>query len=636
MFPSLVGPPGPPGGPNIFVPNYALLRLINPLPLYAGYVANVGGNTSIADGGEGMFEYIPTSTDDDDNGTILTPSNPIGRWRRIFDGLNFWVPWFGALSQVALGNNAGILQGAINAASVNGGIVRVPAGTFQVATQLLITYSNVSILGAGLDATTITADNSFTQSAESIGTPYGILEINRTVSQPNRIYNIRVADISFKQLTILPNEPFNSPAYNRKVIFFETVTNLTIERVGIINGNGESLSSAGIVGLSPQNVYVTNCFFTGSQFNSLDFNDRGSGHVITNNIVRDAESGLVFKGYDCVIANNVLVDVRRGGISVNEATYNLPVPVGTSIIVTNNTLQGCGTGNTTTPVTPISAYGGATKYADGEEDSAMLVIGNTIRNTVVDTNQGFGIVVNGNVLVEGNLITGITSGAVGNTQAIKVQAGSVGPGAASSRTFLKNNVVDPISPYWDIGLQINALTATSSVYCSGNDFLGCLEAIHCTAGGLQFVSLNADRINGIIVYAAKWTGAGGGSINGFGEFNGQPISGDSAGTLSCPISGDILQHGNSTVADTTPSVKTVGNGTLELTSATPRTITQFDDGVQGQVITLYFLDGNTTIDDNYPNIVLDGSVNWNAPAGSSLTLKKVSNAIWLEVGRMTR
>lgn len=147
MFPSLVGPMGPPGGPGTFVENYALLRLLDATVWPAGYVAWVLGANTVGDGGEGLFEYLPASSDADNNGTIIEPSNSIGRWRRI--GIVELNPkWFGCKGD-GVTNDTTNFQATITAAVAGSYPIRIPVGTFLVA-GLTINANNFSMAGVGL------------------------------------------------------------------------------------------------------------------------------------------------------------------------------------------------------------------------------------------------------------------------------------------------------------------------------------------------------------------------------------------------------------------------------------------------------------------------------------------------------
>lgn len=135
-FPSLVGPRGPAGGPGLYVTNYAALRALDPSTYAAGYVANVGGYDSVNDGGQGQFMYVPSATDADNDGTILTPSTNVGRWFRMYSGaVN--VKWFGAVGDGAT-NDATAIQNAITylESLANGGAVFIPSGEYNIEAQI--------------------------------------------------------------------------------------------------------------------------------------------------------------------------------------------------------------------------------------------------------------------------------------------------------------------------------------------------------------------------------------------------------------------------------------------------------------------------------------------------------------------
>ena len=82
-------------------------------------------------------------------------------------------------------------------------------------------------------------------------------------------------------------------------------------------------------------------------------------------------------------------------------------------------------------------------------------------------------------------------------------------------------------------------------------------------------------------------------------------------------------------SDTTPSVKT-GN-VWRANNGSTTTITQFDDGIDGQQIVILFTNSNTTIQEN-ANIKLSGGTNFVGTAEDILCLVKV-NAVWYEKSR---
>jgi hypothetical protein len=86
--------------------------------------------------------------------------------------------------------------------------------------------------------------------------------------------------------------------------------------------------------------------------------------------------------------------------------------------------------------------------------------------------------------------------------------------------------------------------------------------------------------------------------------------------------------GSYTNGDTTPTVSNVSY--LTIANTAPTTITQLDDGVDGQLVILKFSDANSTI--TRANAYLAGGVNFVSTDGDTLTLIKVG-ATWFEVAR---
>lgn len=90
----------------------------------------------------------------------------------------------------------------------------------------------------------------------------------------------------------------------------------------------------------------------------------------------------------------------------------------------------------------------------------------------------------------------------------------------------------------------------------------------------------------------------------------------------------MIKYKIQTLADeATPSVL---GYTVWLTGGTTA-ITDFDDGVEGQIITI-IAEHSITITDG-TNIFLNGSVNWAMTATDTLTLIQKANGHWLEVAR---
>lgn len=141
---------GPPGGPGLYVENYDALRALDATIWPSGYQAVVGGYNNVGDGGFGVFFYSPAASNDDNDGTILAPTNAIGRWFRIYSGA-VDVRWFGAVGDGAT-NDATAIQNAINylEGTDNGGALYLPANEYLIETAISIAGTkNLRVFGDG-------------------------------------------------------------------------------------------------------------------------------------------------------------------------------------------------------------------------------------------------------------------------------------------------------------------------------------------------------------------------------------------------------------------------------------------------------------------------------------------------------
>ena len=91
--------------------------------------------------------------------------------------------------------------------------------------------------------------------------------------------------------------------------------------------------------------------------------------------------------------------------------------------------------------------------------------------------------------------------------------------------------------------------------------------------------------------------------------------------------GTLMVNGY-TSGDTTPSV--LGRNQLHVVNSGAVTISNLDDGMEGQIVHLTFADANTTIDRT--NAVLSGGVNFTSSADDSLTLL-LRGSTWVEIAR---
>jgi hypothetical protein len=102
-------------------------------------------------------------------------------------------------------------------------------------------------------------------------------------------------------------------------------------------------------------------------------------------------------------------------------------------------------------------------------------------------------------------------------------------------------------------------------------------------------------------------------------------------TVNDIVSGGITHRkGTYTAGDTTPTV--AGISYMYISNASPATITNFTNAVDGQILHLIFNDANTTITRN--NAYLYLGLNFTSTAYDTLTLIYIAaDALWYEISR---
>jgi len=81
----------------------------------------------------------------------------------------------------------------------------------------------------------------------------------------------------------------------------------------------------------------------------------------------------------------------------------------------------------------------------------------------------------------------------------------------------------------------------------------------------------------------------------------------------------------------TPSINR--SNMFRTANAGATSITNFTQGVEGQHLTIFIQDANTTIVHNASLIILNGGVNFVGTSGSSISFRRI-NGIWIETSRM--
>jgi len=358
--------------------------------------------------------------------------------------------------------------------------------------------------------------------------------------------------------------------------------------------------------------------------------------IFTNNYVSGISPGTSGNGYGISISSS------EGSVTAD------PIPVFNSII--GNIIEDV------TVWTGIDTHGGQNllvadnivhnckygiKITDRDVGGLRTIAPKniTIADNYIDDNGlglGSAIIINGafeasatvdyatNISVTGNVISGhgvstdVTSGGIrcystrnlsisGNTIRRPKPVGIVLQFDNESFSISGNTIVDPNS----------ATDTTRCVYTHATNNLGSIV-------GNTFVYENS----GLATNVSQWAVEKGANAGGTGAATIVTVENNNlvnvqSGHLQMSNFGCVYSGG-----DTSPSVK--NTSFMSITNGGATTITNFDDGYEGQVLTLYFSDSNTTI--NRDNCYLSGGVNFVSSNSDTLTLI-YKNGKWYEIGR---
>ena len=179
------------------------LRAYSTSGLVAGSVISTSGYYSAGDGGASSYVWSATSTATDNGGTVIAPTGAAtGRWLLVYSG-QLSVKQFGAYGDGVHDDTAAI-QAAINwVASLNGGTVFVPTGTFNVSSTININSPFVTFAGVGGGSIHDSGVNEGPASLLSwTGATNGTI---LSVSTINPSVNSEVADVSVSKIGLAGN-----------------------------------------------------------------------------------------------------------------------------------------------------------------------------------------------------------------------------------------------------------------------------------------------------------------------------------------------------------------------------------------------------------------------------------------------
>lgn len=372
---------------------------------------------------------------------------------------------------------------------------------------------------------------------------------------------------------------------------------------------------------------VTECGYTGIQLLSTNRIE------IADNYVGQISPGTSGNSYGIAISSNegtvtedpVPVFNKIIGNTVEDVTgwTGIDTHGGSDLIVALNQVQNCRIGikitdrdvNGVRTIAPKNIVVLGNKINDnGLNNGSAIVVNGAFPNPTAD--YATGITITGNVIDGHGVSNSSSEGAIrcystrglsitGNTIRRPKVVGIVLDFDNESHNVTGNTIIDPI----------DSVETTRCIYVKGGNNLGSIVGNTFTLENLALAT-----------NVAQWgveNGAGVGTTNILTVANNNLVNVRTGHLQMSERFGIYYTNG-----DTTPSVK--NTGLMLIANSDPTTITNFDDAYDGQVITLYFSDSNTTI--NRSNAYLAGGANFVSTANDTLVLQKLGS-VWLEMSR---
>jgi len=538
---------------------------------------------------------------------------------------------FGTIGDGVADDTAAI-QAALNSIPATGGMLYLPPGTYKTTSTLtLLGKSNVTVFGAGMGASVI--------NASAVTGNLMVLGYNPGSSPP---LPATLSNVTLRGFTLYGSA---TPAME-KIINYRGINNVVFDAMEFYNGYNEGVYCDGQIpafdGLTFTNCYFHDCN-KGNLSNGINTNTLGvTNIIIENNRFERMSTGLYVLGQNISISNNQFVDIRNIGIGVGESNLALTRSI-SGCVISGNNFVGLGkltSGGFNHPVSiGINTNGASKIYADGTQDSGIIIANNTFKDSVSDTGHNvLGIKAGGNVKVIGNYASNLT---VSNGISIFIQVSFstepfsyVGINTVPVKAYVENNTLEtsPGGINWQYGMFVLSVDQ-ASLFCSNNVMEGTLggaQFYSTTNGFLPFVSLSGDQFSPTCrLYDLLGTDAALGTTS-------LALTGTNLTTFSTNVSRDVFPNLSTRVlVGATPDVS---KGLYFFTNnAAPVSITDFLDTPDylGKEITVYFNDANTTVVHNSSKIILAGAVNFTSSQGSSLTLYQpsVTTGAWYEKSR---
>jgi hypothetical protein len=542
---------------------------------------------------------------------------------------------FGAVGDGVTDDTVAI-QAALDALPATGGVLYLNAGTYKLNGVRLtcIDKSNISIIGAGMGLTII--DGSVGTGAFDTLIAFGSTSAGGTLVAS--LNNLRLSDFSVKGS--------GSSATTNHLITIRKTNGIIIERVEFSNGGYEVvyLDGSFTPRLAFDGLTVRDCYFhdcVGPLSYLIDINTLGGINInIDGNKCERTAAAIYALGENVSITNNKFVDCVAG-IIVGESNSTTTRSI-SSCVIANNTFTGLGIlastfgGVAQATSTGIYINAKSLAYADNTQDSGIICCNNTFKDSYANVPLIL-IDAQGNCSITENYASGLLNATSTSSIFIHTSYNSdvnsyVGINSTRINMYISRNVLEKKPAGLNLANGISIFSVNNLwVYLSGNIMDATSNGAYIQQVGNGFLPTITYDGDILLLNNTTYNLV---SSNISPDSGGLPIYGSNINTVRTAQSQDVLtQIATRQLSGATPDVS---KGALFYTNnGGATTITNLINSPSVcNTITILFYDGNTTVQHN-ANIKLNGSVNFVATAGSTLTLMKVliGSLGWVEVGR---
>jgi len=522
--------------------------------------------------------------------------------------------WFGAVGD-GVADDTPSLQAALDSVASAHGLVRVPANvTLRITSE--VTGGAVRLVGVSRDTSRIFVD------FDGVG-----VELDG-----DSVSTCEVRDLSF----------------TGELVFTWTLSSLT--------------SQVGLKISTTHNPTVSNCAFT-HLYEGVQLEGAGYYPLVEHNLFRTclvgvrtlelasdgpSEASIVFNQFDMFPA----------GVGGPGETVGIQLDAGSGFKVWGNGLENCGVGIAIQGAQFVSLFGN--RYEDNTVNVTTTdpsVLTNMMIGGFDDT-QGSRVFIGSRLSAEGVLnlpgdietLGGVRAGLSADLNVTTAENGTGGGNrqfdgsftGASATGFVGTDSVDQGHGYFPVTIKAGRRYRVSATLAVVN---GSMLSFF-TASSKDFATGTVDTVEAAVLPVSdavyEFTATADAAYFGIGASR-------ASGTMSLTVSNfsikrmglvDVDADGNLVVDKVfrTPTVTTlddtgtpsVAGGNLFKTGGTT-TITDFDDGVIGQTITILSAHAITITDGS--NILLNGSTNFVLAAGDTLTLTMFNDQVWEETSR---